>query len=502
MRISTGPPPICIMLVICLLVIHVTVGCTSSLEAIPAATEIQAHEVQRQSIQPQFLCKSDFENHDTLSNIGIDERSLTAVGSGLSDTEARNDALSSLSGLLYSQVVSSIESEDMLREIDGKVVHKEINLIQDISITSNLPILGAYFSDPPQYTYDVSRGVPIYQIRVILNPINSLPLYEKELERLALSILDIENQLEHSIDSLVREEQLTFLLEQYTQFEKLAFVAFALGSTNIPKIKYTRTAIEFKLLELGRINDSYEKAAQKLTKDVFQDGVYVYPAKLNNSGGVTEFAEQLSRAMEVALGPHSVTDPVSANYYFFGSYTLKEDGNSGIYVTYRLEDTNGNVISANTLELLPSAYEGQRFMSMAYDFQKQLERGDSVDNDFSIDIRINGMKDYLVFASGDELIIEVKSNAPCYFYVMGYVFNEMDKEFSYLFPLKLNAVGKDMFVHHISPEDVNKWIIINPTQQGKILPIEVIEPYGVEMLQVNASTQKKLSEVSGNRTRL
>ena len=159
-------------------------------------------------------------------------------------------------------------------------------------------------------------------------------------------------------------------------------------------------------------------------------------------------------------------------------------------MTYRLEDGSGNVVLTSLVELLPSVYEGQRFIPVAYDFQKQLERGDSVDTGFSADIRMNGKKEYLSFQSGEELTIEVRASAPCYFYVVGYVFNDRDEKFSYLFPLKLNAVGKDMFVYRVAPEDVNKWVIINPTYRGKVQPIEVIEPFGVEMLQVYASTEK------------
>jgi hypothetical protein len=126
------------------------------------------------------------------------------------------------------------------------------------------------------------------------------------------------------------------------------------------------------------------------------------------------------------------------------------------------------------------------------------------DSGFFVDIRMNGMKDYLSFHRGDELTIEVKASEPCYFYVVGYVFNELNEKFAYLFPLSLDASGKNMFVRRVSPEEVNRWIIINPIYRGKVMPIEVIEPFGVEMLQVYASTerdyQKFLDSVPGFRT--
>jgi hypothetical protein len=416
---------------------------------------------------------------------------IAAVGSGLSETEARIDALSALSGILYSQVKSSIEIHEKESEIDGNIVSHSSSYIEDIVVSTSLPILGASYSSVPRTFYDTQRQVMMYQVDVAIKAITSLPLYEGEIKRLASLINDVEQSLPCHAVSLVLEDNLSLLLGYYTQVEKLSYVAHALGLHDIPVLKQSCYSIESQLRSLNRVIDSYEKAAKTLTKAITKDGVYVYPAKLNGSGGVSEFAEQLSYSMRTSLGSKSVVDPLRASYFLLGEYTLKDDGKSGIYVTYRLEDVYGNVISTSLVELLPSVYEGQRFIPIAYDFQKQLERGDSIDTGFTADIRINGQKDYLTFHSGDNLTIEVKTSAPCYFYVVGYVFNDLGEKFSYLFPLKFDAVGKDMFVYRVSPEDVNKWIIINPTYAGKVLPIEVIEPFGVEMLQVYASTEKE-----------
>ncbi|MEA5032979.1 MAG: hypothetical protein VB025_12610 [Sphaerochaeta sp.] len=500
-----------------LMVIIIFSGCTSTMDILhePAASEEPAMNFQtNQFLTPPFqassmLSQTDFTKSDCLQSVtdrntsGNPWRTITAVGSGLSELEAKNDALSTLSGILYSHIISSFNTKEYVFEIDGRMVGTETSIAQDIVVSTSLPILGALFSTEPQITYDSNRMATIYLIDVVLKASVSLPLYEEELKAIASNIASAEILLEKSDNSLAKEDQMSLLLGYYTQYEKLAYVAHALGSENIPILKQSRYSIEAQLMELGRVNDSYEKASRNLTHSVSPDRVYVYPAKLNGSGGVTEFAEQLSYAIRDSLGSRSVSDPLRASYYLIGTYTLKDDGKSGIYVTYRLEDRSGNVVSTSMAELLPVAYEGQRFVPAAYDFQKQLERGESMDSEFSVDIRINGMKDYLAFKRGDDLTIEVKTNSPCYFYVVGYVFNEQDEQFSYLFPLKVDAVGKDMFVHRVSPEDVNKWIIINPTYRGNIIPIEVIEPYGVEMLQVYASTvkdyQKFLDSVPGFR---
>lgn len=452
----------------------------------------QAPEMPDLLIQPQLMnvVATETEPVVPIKAPKSNNLTITAIGSGLSEAEAKSDALSALSGILHSQVVSSIEIREKVSEVNGIEVGNVSSFAEDIVVSTSLPILGASFSAVPRTSYDRIRKTTVYQVDVVMKASASLPLYEGELNALAFRINKAEESLPSDTDSLVLEERLSLLLGYYTQYEKLSYVARTLGLEQIPDLKQSRYSIESQLKELGRVNDSYEKAAQNLTKTVDVRSVYVYPAKLNASGGVTEFAEQLSYAMRSALGSQTVSDPLRASYFLLGTYTLKDDGKDGIYVTYRLEDRYGNVVSTSMVELLPSVYKGQRFIPVAYDFQKQLERGDSIDTGFSADIRINGKKDYLTFQGGEQLTIEVRSSAPCYFYVVGYVFNDRDERFSYLFPLKLDAVGKDMFVYRVSPEDVNKWIIINPTYAGKILPIEVIEPYGVEMLQVYASTEK------------
>lgn len=417
-----------------------------------------------------------------------EDKVVVAIGSGLTELAARSDALAALSTILHSQVKSSIEVSELNLKIGDEIVDATSAYREDIIVSTNLPILGASYTPLSSY-YDSQRDVRIYQVEAALMASTSLPLYEKELKAVALSINESVEDIEIGVDSLREEEEILLLLSYYEQFQKLSYVAQVFGATELPRLNRSRYTLEALLLELESINDSYEKTARNLTKTFDQGGVYVYPAKLNGSGGVTEFAEQLAYNMVNNLGSQAVNDPLRATHYLFGSYTLIEDGKKGIYVSYRLEDKVGNVVATSAAQLLPIVYEGQRFIPVAYDFQKQLERGEAVDSSFQIDIRINGKKDYLSFHKYDELVIEARATAPCYFYVVGYVFYDNDERLSYLFPLKLDAVGKDIFVHHVSPEDVNKWIIINPTYRGIVVPIEIIEPYGVEMLQIYASTE-------------
>jgi hypothetical protein len=416
---------------------------------------------------------------------------IVAIGSGLFEAEAKNDALSSLGAILYSQVSSFIKTSQKETEVSGALVGNNSSFFQETKVSSDLPLLGVTFPSALSTSYDAKRKALVYEIEAVLDSATSLFLYESELKAVGQKITLAEDSLPKAKDSLEKEEQLNLLLGYYTQFEKLGYVARALGATAVPDLRQSKYSLELQLMQLSSVIDSYEKAARALAKAVTQKGVYVYPAKLNGSGGVTEFSEQLSYALLNDLGSKAVSSPFEASYFLFGTYTLKDEGKGGIYVTYRLEDRHNNVLSSSLVQLPPLVYEGQQIVPVAYDFQKQLERGNAVDTGFAVDIRVNGKKDYLTFQTGDELLLEVKANSPCYFYVVGYVFNELDERFSYIFPLDFAAAGKDRFVYRVSPQEVNKWIIINPTYKGEVLSLDVVEPYGVELLQVYASTEKE-----------
>lgn len=411
---------------------------------------------------------------------------IIATGSGASEAEARADALSSLSSTLYSRVESTLQVDDRITMAYGEVVATASHLFEQITVSTNLPILGVAV----ETTYNGNPLAPLYHAEAELSSSLSLPLYVRELERLADLINTVDLTVLETSDSLTQERQLSLLLARHDQYEKLFYVGRALGLKKLPPLTHPRSAVEIRLAALAGMNDSYAKGARSLTRGIEESGVYVYPAQLDGRGAVTEFAEQLAWAMQDALGAQSTYNPERASYFLVGRYTLVDDGEGGIHVSYRLEDRGGNVLATSMASLLPVVYEGQRFIPTAYDFQKQLERGEAVDTSFKVEIRINGKKEYLSFHPGDELIIEAKANQMCYFYIVGYVFNDRDERFAYLFPLKLDAVGKDMFVHRVSADQVGQWIAINPTWKGSVQPIEIIEPYGLEALQLYASTER------------
>ncbi|HZJ87972.1 MAG TPA: hypothetical protein VFC80_02335 [Sphaerochaeta sp.] len=406
-----------------------------------------------------------------------------ASGSGPTEEIARQEALSTLSSILYTQVTSIIETRDFVTMIDSEVGAAVADFAKHIQVSTELPILGASFRS----TVD-SHGQ--HHVMAFLDGETSLALYEQEVERLTSLINAVDLPLIAQGNSLQQEQELAALLSYYGEYEKLLFVTGALGGEYIPALQTSRYEIERALAKAEGIIDSYQKAARVLAAQIKGERIYVYPPKLDNSGAVTEFAELLAWAMQDALGSQSVYNPELAHLYMVGSYTLEDEGEQGIHVSYRLEDRSGAVLNTAMALLLPAAYAGQRYIPLAYDFQKQLERGEAVDTAFRADIRINGMQDYLSFHRGDELIIEVQANQPCYFYIVGYVFTEEGEELAYLFPLQLDAVGKDIFARRISADQVGKWVSVNPSYGRHTLPIEIIEPYGVEMLQVYASTDR------------
>lgn len=104
-----------------------------------------------------------------------------AVGTGLTESEARSDAIAALSGILYSKVSSTIETRDKVNEIAGIEVANASSFSEHTIVSTDLPILGASFSLLPRTVYDPNRKAYLNQVEAVLKASVSLALYEGEL---------------------------------------------------------------------------------------------------------------------------------------------------------------------------------------------------------------------------------------------------------------------------------------------------------------------------------
>ncbi len=175
----------------------------------------------------------------------------------MTESEARSEALSALAGILYSQVSSSTEIQERVSQLDDKEIGNFSSFSEDIKVSSNLPILGASYSTLPQTIYDANRQVFLFQVEAVMKGSYSLPLYESELVSLSAQIYSAEQAFPSDGDSLEQEKFLESLLALYADFDKLAYVAKALGTKTIPDLPGSRYAVEAQLRQLEGLVDSY-----------------------------------------------------------------------------------------------------------------------------------------------------------------------------------------------------------------------------------------------------
>jgi hypothetical protein len=412
---------------------------------------------------------------------------ISADGSGDTESAARADALDTLSSKLYSQIQSTLQADSSERMVNGKKASAEDSLRQSIVITSELPLLGTDIKVFP------NSKKPKFLAKATLSSDVSMPLYETELDKTSKDIEKILKQAGDSGIASLNEADVSSLSALYIRFDKLEFVAKTLGSKQIPVLSKTKAAFDSEVLKQAQTIDSLAKAAKKIAQKITGNKIYVYPAKYNGRGNSTEFSDALNQCVLAELGNKVVVSEKDANFFFTGTYTEKPNagGKPDISVSCRLTGRDGSVAYASpVVNIPPSVYAGYQYIPDGYDFLKQLESGNIVNNDFFVDMRVNGRKNDLSFTNGEKLRIDVKVSSPCYFYVVGYVYNEKNEQFSYLFPISLDAQDKDMFVRKVAADEANKWICINPVSEGEVVTIEIIPPFGVETLQVFASTEK------------
>lgn len=398
-------------------------------------------------------------------------------GWGATVSEARTEAAAELSKYLYSSVDSTTTTtvSDSQRGL-------EESFYKGTEIRSQLPLLGVSYSERKESGSYVSTARMDSSV--------SLPMYYSELNSV-VSRLEKMPDLK-GIGTIKAAEILNGMLDDYEEYKKLKYIVVALNGNFFRSPGITENEIRDALVRVNGTIDSFEKAALVLTQGCTYSGIYVEQPLPSADNVASDFSIIFGDAIRSVLGGKTVSDLQKGKYFFSARYS--EDQNGNLFMVADLNDSEGRSVFSSSVTIPAELVKGIAIYADGYDFRKAMSTGESVTNGFNVYIRINGGSSKSTFHGGDELYLEVKSSKPCYFYVVGYVFNDKGSKFSYLFPLSLSEEGKDMFVGKISTENVGKWVVINPSYAGEVFPIEIIEPYGIETLQVYASTTGDYNE--------
>lgn len=402
--------------------------------------------------------------------------SVERTGYGETEAEARADAAAELSKYLYMSVDSRTVST-LLDDGQSNVG----SYFSGTEISSQMPLLGVTYTDALEWEYFVSTAHMESSV--------SLPMYYEALDATIDSLVMPDLTGVSSINAV---KLLNEILEGLEEYRKLTYVTAALGGVYLKKPSVTEGEIKSLLAKMIGTIDSLEKAAQVLTRDCSYSGVYVEQPLPVTDNVASDFSAVFSNALSGALSGKTTTNMQTARYFLSTRYSEDQGGN--LFVTASLNDTSGNSKYSASVTIPAHLIAGMNLYADGYDFRKALKTGESVDSSFNVYIRVNGGNVGNTFHRGDEVYLEVKATQPCYYYIVGYVFDETNSKFAYLFPISFYEEGKDMFIGRISSENVGKWIVINPVVDGEMIPFEIMPPYGVETYQVYASTTNDHAE--------
>jgi len=390
---------------------------------------------------------------------------ITGEGYGTTRSEAKKQALASLSEALQVEV----KSETVI--FTNSKLGTEANT--KIQALSELPLLGVDFTC-------INKGNEFF-CSSFLNTLKAKPLYTEKLSLLDQSFTVMYRQLRQS-KATDNYQLLTDMLVKREQFEKYLLVSRLIGVKNIPALPMQSSQIKAEMLSIESAVPSLDLAARLLTRGLPDERMFVYAAMPQGS----QEATQLSRVLRDKVMRHVKTfeQRKQAAYVMKGHY---EPHNDGILLTYRLVTDSGETLATRVVMLDKSAYKNISHQSKSVDFSKLLHEGYVVSNNFHAEINTNRGKTDLLFTENEEIELFVRVNRPGYFYIVAH--NSTDNS-SYLMELSESA-GKRRFVQYVNADQANRWISLGAFEVGA--------PYGVENLQLIAATKDLIDKLPSHR---
>ena len=375
--------------------------------------------------------------------------------------DARQQALSSLSESVLVEVKSVFESE---QTSDGYT-----DATKKMSSVSELPLLGV--------SYTVIDKKDEFFCTVLLNGDKSLALYKAEINSLTNSINALNKKQKTQKNKSQRHKTLNLLLTELEQYSKHRTVAHFLGA-DVASVSVQLADVRSELLSIEAAAPSVEIAAKVLTRDL---PVHQYVVQAAMPEGAKR-ATKLSRLLKDNVERHLKTkqDVIEGDYQLKGSYEILKDG---VSVTYRVINPLGSTVATRIAMLSKAAVQNIEYKPKSVNFDKLLHQGYVVNNDFKASLSTNHGGEGLAFTEGETVELFAKLNSPGYFYLVSH--NTTDK-ISYVLDLS-EARGNRKFLRYVNADEVNRWLSLGE--------FEVTAPFGVENLQLIASSKDLISSV-------
>jgi hypothetical protein len=391
---------------------------------------------------------------------------VSGTGYGKTLDEAKKEALAELAQNIRVEVKSeflSIQTErnKYLNEMKSKA----------IQLKSELPILGAQFSE-----MTAKEG---FMVDAVLSS-SASGVYLKELQNLTGLVSKNLETLKTTVSNEGKADLLRKILAQIEQYYSLRIVAQFLKCENIPELPVTAEDITGRISDLEKKADSMDFGVKLLARSFKKnENIYIYPPTAANSSEVTSFGSAVKDRLSKNL--KTVGQPEKAGCFLTGSYMILKDG---VELSCNLTDKSNKVLASNVVFFLPEAYKSYQVEPVSIDFEKLVKEGYVVSGDFKVDIKTAQGKSDLLYKKGETLKILVKMNKPGYFYLVSHNFKKSN--YSYIINFT-EETGNRKFVYYVDGDSANRWIELGD--------FEVVAPFGVETLQMVASTDDLVASV-------
>lgn len=378
---------------------------------------------------------------------------------GIGDTEeqARSAALANLSSRLYVQV------EAKITEVSGEENYKSYaRTFKEITTSSNLPILGHKFLPSEKIKKE-------YVVSVVLEAAKALPLYEDKLNSLLIALNEAKPLIEKNKGDSFAYEQLLSAKNKLEEFDTHRFIYRALGGRKEFLAPFTEgqlaTALNALLSDFEDLEQALKVSVKKLAK---YSKIYAFYPSVYPSEEVTGFSRAVHGYLLTLLA--TTEKPEAAQFYLRSSYEIHK---SGINLTLRLIDLKANILESVLIKLKPKAYADYEVQPKTYDLAQQIATGEIISNKLNISLAGLDGNSQLFFTKGQTAQFKIKANLPAEYFI---VVHTHTREGVYSYLLELSPT----FTKRIPAEDTNRWMILDP--------FEVVAPFGVETLQVFATT--------------
>lgn len=399
--------------------------------------------------------------------VNIYPKNIREIGFGPTEDEAKKEALAFLSQAIVVDVESSFH--DKTKIIEDKV---ESIKEREVYLKSNLPLLGVLFTS--EYKGDE------YRVEAVLST-ESIEVYKNELKKIKTEI----EKLNEILPTLVEEEQkvnvLRAVLNKIDNYNRYYSVYLFLSGDEEEYTFFNKIDYELQLKKFEKKYDNLDYAVFNTFENFPYKNIFIYPPTEENFDEVSEFGAIIKYKTEDFL-IKNVSPLEEAEYILKGTYEIFDNN---ILVQYRLIDLDGNIAENYLFQLEDKAYMDYEVKGRSNNFNKLLKEGYIVSSDFNINLQTSLGKKDLLFKKGDTFSLLVKSNRAAYFYLAGHTFYKK-KKFSYLVDFN-KAAGNRKFVYYIGPDEINRWVDLGE--------FEILPPYGVETLQIFASTQDIVDDI-------